>query len=198
MFNDGNAAPIFKDLILQIPTANDIVTSWGSNEVWLNCVFISVPGAAARIIRHGNGNTRTYKNCTFVTPSDNTANTAMILQSVSGIVNFINCAFFGHTALTSGTGTFNYTTCISEVGSPPSGVTTSTYANALFESSLEASMDFRHQESSTLTDAGTDDADTATDIFGNTRTSDAYDVGAFEYIFNGGVAAGRLFFGVGV
>jgi hypothetical protein len=121
-------------------------------------------------------------NVTFVCPSDKTAAT----YGFDGRYNtqaFTNCAFFGCGTVGRG-GTNTYTTCYTNVGSPPSGCTTLTYDTSAFVNITDATRDYRIPSGSGLIDVGTTDStNAATDIAGTSRPSgSAYDVGCWEYV----------------
>lgn len=129
-----------------------------------------------------------FINCTFVVPSDLTPATACFVGNFAS-VTLKNCAIFGASALTDGSGstTYSYTTCMTDVASPPAGCTTVTYANQ-FQNTTNAASDFRLKAGADCIDAGTTDStNAATDIAGTARPlGAAYDVGAWE----GAAAAG--------
>jgi hypothetical protein len=146
-------------------------------------------GSAATHIALING--ASAYNCTFVVPNDKTAAT----YGIDGryyIQTFTNCAFFG-CGTVGRAGTFTYTTCYTNVGSPPSGCTTATYNTSQFVNITDATRDYRIPSGSALFDVGTTDSTNAPiDIAGTARPqSVAYDVGCWELV----VAAAASFMG---
>lgn len=99
-----------------------------------------------------------------------------------------NCAVFNCTAIKTGGNTPTYTSCVTDVASPPSGFTGSvafsTSSGAYFENITAGSHDLRIKAGSALIDAGsTESTYAATSINGISRPSgSAYDVGCWEYV----------------
>jgi hypothetical protein len=101
-----------------------------------------------------------------------------------------NCAVFNAAAFYSSQ-VPTCTTCYSDAGSLPSGVTTATYNTTTgsgFENITSGTLDFRIKSTSALKDTGTTDStNNATDIVGTARPQgSAYDVGCWEYAATGG------------
>src|SRR4029077_9439076 len=111
-------------------------------------------------------------SCTIVAPSDlGTPPTAALRATYDSTTNAENCAFFGFSSILTGGGSgLTYTTCMTDVASPPSGVTGGkTYANQ-FQNTTAASGDWRQKTGSDLRGAGTSDSTNgATDIAGTAR-----------------------------
>jgi hypothetical protein len=92
-----------------------------------------------------------------------------------------NCAFFGVTAVKTGGATPTYTTCLTNVASPPSGCTTTTYNTSAFVNITNATRDYRIPSGSALIGAGTvDSINAAFDIVGTPRGA-TNDVGCWQY-----------------
>lgn len=145
------------------------------------------------VIQRGSGQTfgayaanlATAINCTFVTPSDIGVKPTTAIAQNGSVGTFVNCAFFGATALNDDAGGApTYTTCYTDASSPPSGVTQVTYNNTQF---VDTTSDWRIPSSSALKDTGTTDAiNASTDIIGTSRPqSSAYDVGCWEALATG-------------
>lgn len=145
-----------------------------------NSVFITRKSGSGEII---NGDTTTQLiNCTLVCPSDFGTKPTRAVKATYGHGNFKNLAVFGCTAISDGAGT--NTNCFTDIASPPSGFTTTTYA-ATFENTLNATRDYRLKAGSSLIDAGTSTGAPTTDIIGTAR-SGSFDVGAWEVSSGGG------------
>lgn len=117
--------------------------------------------------------------CTFVSPSDAGSSSVAVGYSTTP---FKNCAFFGINAGGLPTTSASYTTCMTDMASAPSGLTTVPYAGQ-FVSTVSTAMDYRIVSTSNLIGAAT--ADTtygATDIVGTARPQGGnWDIGCWEY-----------------
>ena len=181
LINGGDANRI-TDCLLESQSVTPLGLYGGSVGTTLVTNVVGIMRSASQpYIIESNDNARKYLNCTFVVPSDVAVATNGVLTGPLATHNFVNCAILGCTNIVNDVTNATFTTCASTDASPPSGVTTTSFAQAAFESSVTASIDVRLTSDSTLIDAGTDDAGTATDIFGTTRPSGSYDVGAFEF-----------------
>lgn len=122
-------------------------------------------------------------NCTIVLTGTISSGNGLTGGSYdSGMGTVTNGAVFGFTGFRSGTlGTF--VTCMTDLASAPTGVTTSkTYANQ-FQNISHGTHDFRVKAGADLIDAGTTDSRASPDIAGTTRPSgSSYDIGAWEYV----------------
>lgn len=136
----------------------------------------------------GIGNGAAAYNCTLACTA---AAGAVALTGNYGTPTVKNCAVFGFTAIKSGGNTPTYTSCATDIASPPSGFTGSLTGSSQFESLTDGSHDFRVKSGASLIDAGTTESTyAATDIAGTSRPSgSAYDVGAWEYVSGGGSSA---------
>jgi hypothetical protein len=99
-----------------------------------------------------------------------------------------NCGLFAGDstkAVKSGTATFNFTTCYSDI-SGTAGVTQTTYSSE-FQNVNDATRDFRLKTGAAQIDTGTTDATNAQfDIAGTERPEGAaYDVGCWELVQGG-------------
>ena len=166
----------------------------GITTIVKNCALIGgyVVSYLDRLIYAAGGN---FYNCTIVC-RDSYGCVKAILQTAAA-VTAKNCAIFGADAVN--TGTVTYTTCYTDVASPPSGVTQATYANCF----VNVDSDWRLKTGSDLIDTGTTDATNApTDIIGTERPQgDAYDVGAWEFVAApsaGGILQTAIWIGIGV
>lgn len=162
-------------------THGQVVSVSGASVSLRNCLFVNrgTVGAFASVAIMNSG--VVARCCTFVTPSDKLKPTNVIAQSYGTPANS-NCAFFFGTGLKGGSATPTYTTCATDVGSPPSGVTQMTYNTSLFNNITDATRDFRTPTGSGLRAAGTTDAIVATDIYGTSRTGVAYDIGCWQFV----------------
>jgi hypothetical protein len=157
-----------------------------------NSVVIARRASTGDIIGLYNG--MSAYNCTFVSVAS-TATTGIRGQySTSTLQN----VYLGNaTTVTTGSTTFNKTTCYTSVSGPPSGWSAaafSTSSGAYFQSVTDGTHDFRITTSSTLKDAGTTDStNAANDIAGTARPSgSAYDVGCWEFVQAAGGITGPL------
>lgn len=127
-----------------------------------------------------------FYNVTGVVPSDLTAASNAVASSY-GSGTMTNCAFFGVSGINGGSTSYTYNTCLTDVGSPPSGWTQVTYGDQ-FQNTTNASGDWRLKSGADCIDAGTTDStNAATSINGVSRPSgSSYDVGAWEFVTAGG------------
>lgn len=175
----------------QVPSSRSVVLLYGSGSRASNSVLISrsnsSPGPAASI---GDGSS--LYNCTLVATA---ATGSVALTGSYGSPTVRNCVSFGFTAIKSGGNTPTYTTCATEIASPPSGWTGSLTAANQVESLTDGTHDLRAKSGGSIIDAGTTDSTyAATDIAGTSRPSGAsYDIGAWEFVSSGGSANGSAF-----
>ena len=157
-----------------------------SSMIVRNCVLVLRVSGGLSIVSTYNASAAVFYNCTFVAPDDlATAPTSIFLSSSAGNVTAQNCALYAGDstkAIKSGTGTYNFTTCYSDI-SGTSGVTQATYSSQ-FENVNDATRDFRAKAGADILNTGTTDATNAsTDIAGTARPQGAaYDVGAWELV----------------
>jgi len=108
------------------------------------------------------------------------------LRAAYGSRTLKNCGIFGASAMSTGSTTTTFTACYTDIGSPPSGCTTTAYATgsgAMFTNITDGTHDFRPQSGSSLLNVVTADTTNApTDIKGATRPTgaNASDVGPWE------------------
>ncbi len=140
----------------------------------------SSPGPAVSI-----GDGASLYNCTLAATA---ATGSVALVGSYGTPAVKNCAAFGFTAIKSGGNTPTYTTCATDIASPPSGWTGSLTGSSQFESLTDGTHDFRAKTGGAIIDAGTTDSTyAATDIAGTSRPSgSSYDIGAWELVQAGG------------
>lgn len=161
-----------------------VVALYGSGSRVSNSVLInrksSSPGPAASI-----GDGASLYNCTLAATA---ATGSVALVGSYGTPTVRNCAAFGFTSIKSGGNTPTYTTCATDIASPPSGWTGSLTGSSQFESLTDGSHDFRAKSGGAIIDAGTTDSTyAATDIAGTSRPSgSSYDIGAWELVQGGG------------
>lgn len=122
-----------------------------------------------------------FYNCTIINPSNFSSRTRFF-REYSVKPTFQNCAFYGASAITdNAAGGPTFTTCYTDIASPPSGCTTAAYNSTQFNNTTS---DWKITSGSALKNTGTTDSTNApTDIVGTSRPQGAaYDVGAWEYI----------------
>jgi hypothetical protein len=101
---------------------------------------------------------------------------SILTDSSTAVITAKDCACFGATALSSGTGTFTYTNCMVDVTTPPTGCTQVTYANQF----VSTTNDFRAKSGADLDNAGTSIGGITTDISGYPRNASTPSIGAWE------------------
>lgn len=152
----------------------------------ISIIRVSGSGAAGITLSEVTSPGGAY-NCTTVKPSDVTANgTGISIGFTNPVVQ--NCAIFGFAAsaaTTDPSSGHNATDLSSIAGS--SNQTNLAYADQ-FESTVDATRDFRLKAGSSLIDNGaTDSTNAASDIIGTARPSGAaYDIGCWEFVSSGG------------
>jgi hypothetical protein len=158
----------------------------GGSTVRNSLAVQSASGGAAAVYKDSGSSTLSLYFCTLVAPSDITAGTQGI-YSQYGSTTVENCAIFGFSAVKAGSSAFSFTVCMTDVASPPSGVTGGkTYANQ-FQNTTAAAADFRAKTGADLQGAGTADVTNgATDIVGTARPQSAkWDIGCWELLASG-------------
>jgi len=180
--NDSDVTTI-KDCIIEANASNSTnggTLDWrgvGAKKA-INLLCRLTGSGRYRIAKFNPGTGAKVLNCTFVADSDlGTPPTYGFQCDYSGFT-MQNCAMFGATNLKVGSGTPTYTTCATDLSSPPSGWTGSLTYSSQFEGTASTGPDFRLKSGANLADAGTTDTDAATDIVGTTRSS--YDIGCWE------------------
>lgn len=120
---------------------------------------------------------------TLVCLSD-VSNTSPAMKVNYNTFSLKNCAIFGFASMvTTGTGggTAAFTTCMTDLASPPTGCTTVTYANQ-FIGTASTAPDFKTKSTANLRGAATADATYPVDIIGTARPQGtAWDIGAYQY-----------------
>ncbi len=130
-------------------------------------------------------------NCTFVVSRDVTTPATSAIKGTYSTGSLENCAFFGCTAVSAGSTTFTFTTCMTDVASPPSGVTGGKTYSAQFASSTIVLPNYQAKAGNDL-QAGTLDVTNAPlDIIGQTRASPCT-IGCWEFIAASTGRANRL------
>ncbi len=135
-----------------------------------------------------------FNFCDCVVPAGVAIDNMVDYGTATVTANFKSCALFGAaTALSTrdASATITYTTCATDLVSPPSGVTGSlTYANQF----VSTTNDFREKAGANLQGAGTADATNgAFDIAGLARPQGSnWDIGAWELQAASSSAAGRM------
>lgn len=186
----------FNRLIVEGKFSTGIVELYDTKKLRNSLVVQRRSTTPTNIVRIRNG--ASAYNCTFVSTVAAATNGNTGLYSAP---TFQNCGFFNVGTVSTGGTAPSFTTCYTDVGSPPSGCTTTAYATgsgAKFGSITDGSHNFRVTSGSSLIDVGTTDStNAATDILGTSRPSgSSYDVGCFEYVAAGGytlTAAGGSF-----
>jgi hypothetical protein len=199
--NYNTTSTLYKDLILKASPNGGSQMIFRTNTQLVNCVVEGSMNVQSNPINFQIG-TSTITNCVFVLADDYTTGSTSYTGSSGS--TFTNCGFFGYTNVSTATSTYN--NCYCDDATPPTGCTTvsfDTTTGSGFEDIDQATLDVRIKTDSTLKDAGTTAAIATPDIFGTDRPIGAsYDVGVHEFDpaaagGGGGVAIGRLFFGVG-
>lgn len=119
--------------------------------------------------------------CNFLVPSDLTA-ASEAFNGAYSTGTMENCAVFNCTAANAGSTTWTFTTCMTDIASPPTGFSGGkTYGNQ-FVTTTAAAFDAREKTGADLQGAGTSDATNgATDISGTARPQGGkWDIGAWE------------------
>ncbi len=130
-------------------------------------------------------------NCTFVASSDLVVPPTSAIKAIYSTGSLENCAFFGCTAVSAGSTTFTFTTCMTDVASPPSGVTGGKTYSAQFVRVVIVLADYQAKAGNNL-QAGTLDVTNAPlDIIGQTRASPCT-IGCWEFITAATGRANRL------
>jgi hypothetical protein len=199
----GSSITVSQCIIVGVGARSSVALSSATGLTYLNCLVVqnATGGTSAQIATFDGGNLAV--NCTFVVPSDITQVGYAVYINYGTTNNFKNCAFFGITNSPVQTaGTLTYTTCATNLSSPPAGVTGGlVYANQ-FVNPVSTAPDYRLSSGSGLRNAGTvdtTDIPAAVDIVGNARpTSGTWDIGAWQYgvpitpVALAGLLAGRL------
>jgi hypothetical protein len=185
LINNGGNYVISQCIIEGQPDASHgVFTSTPTAGIVKNSLIVK-RSANAGSICSVQGNVSMY-NCTVAKPSGLAGSSVGLAFSyASGTTTLQNCAVFGASAVSSGSATTSYTTCRTDVASPPTGFTQIAYDTSTgsgFENITDATRDYRIKSTSAMLDVGTTDAtNAATDIVGTARTSSTYDIGAWEY-----------------
>ncbi len=160
------------------------VVTLNSGDIASNSLIVNRRSSSAGPAVTLSGGGELY-NCTLAA----TASTgAVALSGNYGVPAVRNCAIFGFTAIKTGGNSPTYTTCATDVASPPSGFTGSLSFSSQFENTSDSTRDFRVKSGAGLINAGTTDSTyAATDIAGTSRPSGAsYDIGCWEFVAGGG------------
>ncbi len=164
-------------------SAGGVVASMRSSQTVKNSLFLMERDSGLAVVQGGasvgDGFPDCY-NCTFAVSSDALAATSAIKGTYTN-GSLENCAFFGCTAVSAGSTTFTFTTCMTDVASPPSGVTGGKTYTAQFQATTALVGDYRAKAGNNL-QAGTLDVTNAPlDIIGQTRASPCT-IGCWEFI----------------
>ena len=152
-----------------------------------NCLVVQLKAGSSGLNTSGADASFVCVNNTIVMPSNLAAGGSwpIAIGYPSGTRNVKNCAMFGFNSVpTSG---LSYTTCYTNVASPPTGCTTVAYDTSTgsgFQNITSATRDFRIKSGSAMLDVGTTDTtNAANDIVGTARPSGVgYDIGCWEFI----------------
>lgn len=163
--------------------------TFAPGQTWTNCLFIDKTSGDTWIVHSTTTGSSgiTFNFCTFVAPSDLASKVAAVFNSPYGAYSADNCAFFGCTAVNSGSATLTFSHCMSDIASPPAGVTGGkTFANQ-FQNTTTASEDWREKAGADLAGAGANlGANAAHDIIGSARPQGAnYDIGCWQLVASG-------------
>lgn len=159
------------------------VSIYGTGNYIANSLVVQRWNDATALVASLNTATAAY-NCTFVNVG--ALGTGTGIRGVYGSVTLRNCFVGNVGTVTTGTSTFNKTTCRTSVAGPPAGWSAAPYDTATFVSvSTDGTHDYRLAEGSALIDVGTTDSTyAANDITGLAR-SGTWDVGVWEYMASG-------------
>ena len=156
---------------------------YGAGAKATNCIGIQRSSAAHHIVSCGNS--AKLINCTLIAPSDLATKSTVGINGSYGACVIKNCAVFGATAVAGGSSTFSFTTCMTDVASPPTGCTSETFANQ-FQNTTTASLDPRLKTGANCLDTATTDSTdipAAIDVVGTSRPQgSAWDIGAWELV----------------
>jgi hypothetical protein len=185
------------------PNTTAVDLRGGSNTLD-NCILDGATSSSAGLRTGGTDTSSKVRNClivggakvnaaaahyfvTWVYPSDYNVGVPYFDSSYAA-PNFDNCAFFGtsSSALYSG-GSPVFTSCMSDVSSPPSGVIGGKTFSNQFVGITTSTEDFREKTGADLQGAGTaDSTNGARDIAGTTRPqSGKWDIGCWELLASG-------------
>ena len=172
--------------LLLVANLNAYRSSGGNGEL-VNCVFITLRNTFGDIVVASDSTGDFYLNCTLIKPSDVALANPVFSLAGGNVATLENCLLLGGAATTGGGGTATFTACMSLEASPPTGVTTTTYAAADLVEDLSSNFDATiNTDTSSLIDAGVTNALSALDIFGTSRPDGAaYDIGAHEFVTPG-------------
>jgi len=156
-----------------------------SNAKLRNSLVIQNASAADHIIGTGTGSPSLYNTAVVAWDDLASAPTSIFKSGASGTVTVQNCGLFaGDTtkAIKTGSATFNFTTCYSDISG--TGGVTQAYFKSEFQDVNISTGDFRPLTGTDQEDAGTTDSTNAAfDIAGTARPeSAAYDVGCWELL----------------
>jgi len=158
---------------------------FGSNEIIRNSLIVQRGSGRGSIASIQNG-AQAY-NCTFASVGIASATVGII--GAYGAATIKNCVITGCVSVHSGTAP-NYTTCVTNVASPPSGCTTVAHSTANYVQNQGPTYDYRLPLGSGAIDVGTTDATNgAFDAAWTARPQgSAYDVGAWERVVSAALA----------
>ncbi len=181
-------ALILDRCILETVGSGATVARDGDNGKISNCLIVH-RNATPAVVLTLSGAAGVY-NCTIVAANGTATN---LLSGASTGPPIQNCNLFNGTAVKTGGNTPTYTTCLTDVASPPTGCTTTAYSTSsgiYFENITDGTHDFRIKSGSSAIDTGTTDAtNAANDISNLARPSGAgYDIGAWEFSAAAGAA----------
>jgi hypothetical protein len=183
-FDTSNSASVTIDDCIFTSDATRAAAEMRSGAVVRNSLFYTTGNPSTTgVIDCQNGGPSFYF-CTIVSASDAAGTPPANVHSLYSSLSFENCAFFGCAAVKSGTSTFSFTNCMTDVASPPSGVTGGkTFANQ-FENTTVANGDWREKAGADLQGAATSDSTNGgKDIAGTSRPqSGKWDIGCWELL----------------
>ncbi len=146
-----------------------------------NCLFVNTLVPFGRIIETNTASTITCNYCTFIAT---TPVTFYVAFDAAATFNFVNCAFFGGgtSSFSTGTGTTNFTNCMTDITGTTGLTGGKTFANQF----TSTTNDFRTKAGADLINAGTPVGGITTDISGFTRSVSTPTIGAWEFDSGGG------------
>ena len=171
-----------EDMICE--TANSTQILFAKEGTFRNCLFLINRSTTGKGHFNSYAGSSVYENCTFARPSNFTAGDTAWQIGNTGTTTFKNCASFGWTTLTAGTGTFAGNNNCSDlaIGFGSSNQASKTYANQFEEEDQSVGSDFRLKAGSDMIDTGAT-LTLATDIAGTSRPQgSAWDIGAWELV----------------
>jgi hypothetical protein len=161
-----------------------VVNLFGSTQAIRNSLVVCRGSAQTCIAMMGAG--AKAINCTFAVPTDKT-NAASVFNGAYGAAAIKNCIFNNGAALNTGGSTPTLTTCFWDHGSQ-TGLTELSLSPSPFQSTVDATRDYRLVSGCNAIDAGTTDSTNAANVIvGSARPQGSgFDAGCWEFVASGG------------